>query len=95
VRRREFISVLGAAMVALPLTVRAQQPRTLLAILSPGRRDSDVWKNVIGPFKQASCGAATAAAQAVITPYMPKRPVTPLSAVETIVQLLPSSAIAG
>src|SRR5262245_13348167 len=52
-RRREFIRVLGSAMVALPLPVRAQQPRTLLAILSSSRRDSDAPKNIHAPFKQA------------------------------------------
>lgn len=53
-RRREFIIVLGTAMVALPLPVHAQQPRTLLAILSPARRDNtDTLKYVNQPFKQA------------------------------------------
>ena len=52
-RRREFIIVLGTAPMALPLSVRAQQPRTLLAILSPARRDTDALKNVNEPFKQA------------------------------------------
>ena len=51
-RRREFISVLGTATVALPLTVRAQQSRILLAILSP-RRHADVLKLIHEPFKQA------------------------------------------
>jgi putative ABC transport system substrate-binding protein len=50
-RRREFISVLGSAMVALPLPVSAQQPRTLLAILSPAAPAAQ--KNVDEPFKQA------------------------------------------
>jgi putative tryptophan/tyrosine transport system substrate-binding protein len=52
-RRREFISVLGTAFLALPLPVRAQQPRALIAILSPARRDSDVLKTIHEPFKQA------------------------------------------
>jgi putative ABC transport system substrate-binding protein len=51
-RRREFISILGTVMVALPLTVRAQQRGTLLAILSP-RRHADAWKLIHEPFKQA------------------------------------------
>jgi putative tryptophan/tyrosine transport system substrate-binding protein len=51
-RRREFISVLGGAMLTLPLGARAQQPRPLLAILSPTRRDPAVLKNVNVPFKQ-------------------------------------------
>jgi hypothetical protein len=40
-------------MMASPFSVRAQQPQTLLAILSPARHDSDVLKNVNDPFKQA------------------------------------------
>lgn len=52
-RRRDFISVLGTAMVALPLPVRAQEPQSLIAILSPARRDSDVLKTIHEPFKKA------------------------------------------
>jgi putative tryptophan/tyrosine transport system substrate-binding protein len=51
--RREFISLLGGAMLALPLGAKAQQPRPLLAILSPARRDAAVLKLVNEPFKQA------------------------------------------
>jgi putative ABC transport system substrate-binding protein len=51
VRRRKFISVLGSAMVALPVPVRAQQPRPMLAILSPAAPAAQ--KNVDEPFRQA------------------------------------------
>ena len=50
-RRRDFIGVLGTAMVPLPLPVHAQQPRPLLAILSPAAENAQL--QVDEPFKQA------------------------------------------
>src|SRR5262249_49342956 len=40
-------------MAAWPLGARLEEPRPLIAILLPGRRDSDVLKSVLEPFKQA------------------------------------------
>jgi len=53
VRRREFITLLSGAMAAWPLGVCLQEPRPLIAILLPGRRDWDVLKYALEPFKQA------------------------------------------
>jgi len=57
VRRREFITLLGAATVAWPLGARSQvqEPRPLIAILSPARRLGQL-ENINGPFKQALAG---------------------------------------
>ena len=40
-------------MAAWPLGARLQEPRPLIAILLPGRHDSDTLKNGLEPFKQA------------------------------------------
>jgi putative ABC transport system substrate-binding protein len=50
-KRREFIGLAGA-VAAWPLGAHSQEPRPLLAILSPARRDSDALKLVNEPFKQ-------------------------------------------
>ena len=53
-RRREFSIGLGGTMIAWPFSVRTQESRPLLAILSPARRgDVAHLKNINGPLKDA------------------------------------------
>ncbi|HWX37542.1 MAG TPA: hypothetical protein VNZ53_60280 [Steroidobacteraceae bacterium] len=49
-RRREFIMLVGGAVIAWPLTARAQQPRPVIGYL--GSASPEAWADRLKAFRQ-------------------------------------------